>query len=346
MGFSTRPEIQTLASLERALGDFGYLISQKTRVLDVIRAAAELPSAPTRGPSMMDVIVPSLVAAAGPVGPQHPWLRPGDWDYAFKSHFDFVVHAPLTDRHATQPLFAVEFDGPGHEDPSTHERDLRKNRLCLAAGLPLLRVDETFLHRRDHLNLIDWCASLWAAHRRDMPGLLATRDAEIADLDPALLDEAGFWLLGERPDLDVDLIFRLEHPYPPAQRLAERLARRYGFLWSEANAKPPKPQWKASPYKWPMPTLSGVLTETWRCWVAIREAAAPSERVHEVTGIVQVSTGYPLDDGPIDDSLATIAAGRMPYLPAGPWMGAANLIGEALCLHNTLVEVEHWLARQ
>lgn len=47
-------------------------------------------------------------------GPRHPWLRPGDWDYAFKAHFDFVVHAPLAERHATHPLFAVEFDGPGH----------------------------------------------------------------------------------------------------------------------------------------------------------------------------------------------------------------------------------------
>jgi hypothetical protein len=50
------------------------------------------------------------------------------------------------------------------------------------------------------------------------------------------LEAAGLWLLGERPDLDVDLVFRLEHPFPPVRRLAERLAVTYGFQWSEVNA--------------------------------------------------------------------------------------------------------------
>ncbi len=51
--------------------------------------------------------------------------------------FDFII----TDKE-TNPLFAIEFDGPWHYDcPKTHESDLRKISICDKAGLPLLRID-------------------------------------------------------------------------------------------------------------------------------------------------------------------------------------------------------------
>lgn len=34
-------------------------------------------------------------------------------------------------------------------------RDQQKNRLCLALGLPLVRINDTFLHRREQLSLIE-----------------------------------------------------------------------------------------------------------------------------------------------------------------------------------------------
>jgi len=102
---------------------------------------------------------------------------PGRLGLAFKAHFDFVVHVPLADRHATRALFAVEFDGPGHNEPRAMARDVRKNRLCLASGLQLVRVDSTYLYERDRLSLIEWLATLFAAYRRRMPELLAGRDA-------------------------------------------------------------------------------------------------------------------------------------------------------------------------
>ncbi len=127
-------------------GPLGYSISQKVRVLDVVRAASDSPEITTPvGPSLGDMLMPALRADAGPFCQGHPWLRPGDWDYAFKSHFDFVVHAPLGERHATQPLFAVEFDGPSHRQRDVRVRDCRKNRLCAASGLPPVRIDDTFL---------------------------------------------------------------------------------------------------------------------------------------------------------------------------------------------------------
>jgi len=81
VAFSSDPEIRTLAALQAALGRYGYFVSQKSRLLDVVEAAAANPAASAvPGPSIGDELIPGLRAAAGPFGPQHPWLRPGDWD--------------------------------------------------------------------------------------------------------------------------------------------------------------------------------------------------------------------------------------------------------------------------
>lgn len=74
-----------------------------------------------------------------------------------------------------------------------------------------------------------------------MPGLLAERDAEIDAMSEEEWEAAGLWLLAERPDLDVDLVFRLRHPFPPLCRVAERLAVEYAFQWSEVRAIAPDP---------------------------------------------------------------------------------------------------------
>lgn len=244
MAYSTQPEIKTFAALQGALASHGYLISQEARVLDVVEAVAATSAATaTPGPSLGDLVIPMLRDAAGPFCRKRPWLRPGDWDFAFKPHFDFVVHTPLGERHATHPLFAVEFDGPAHDTLQAQARDVRKNRLCLASGLPLVRVDATSLHERDRLSLIEWLAMLWAARRQQMPALLAERDTDVADMNDDELDAAGPRLLCDRPDLDVELTLRLEHRYPPTRRLAEHLGRRFGFAWSQVDARPSEVQW-------------------------------------------------------------------------------------------------------
>jgi hypothetical protein len=77
-----------------------------------VRAAAENPKVSTPvGSSLADFTILGLRELAGPFGPAHPWLEEGDWGYAFRAHFDFVVHEKLDGQHPTHPLFAVEFDG-------------------------------------------------------------------------------------------------------------------------------------------------------------------------------------------------------------------------------------------
>jgi hypothetical protein len=347
VAFSTPPEVQTFAALNDALAPLGYSISQKVRVLDCVRAAAENPKASTPvGPSLADVMVPALREMAGSFGPAHPWLEGGDWHYAFSAHFDFVVHEKLDGEHPTHPLFAVEFDGAStHISVESRRRDLAKNRLCAASGLPLLRINDTFLHRRERLSVVEWLAGLWAAYRSEMPGLLAERDAEVEAMSDEEKAEAGLWLLMERPDLDVDLVFRLEHPFPPVRRLAERLASRYVFQWWKVRAiapDPQRPRWRVTRWSPAIPSLNGDLVQRWECrlWLV-----GPDGRTAMLKGLADVQQGYPLHDGETEDSWDALLAGRLPYLPAGPWTGAWSVVGEALCIHNALIEIEHYLRR-
>lgn len=78
VAFSTRPEMQTLAGPQAALSAHGYLVSQKTRVLDVIEAAATNPEATAvRGASIRDQPMPALRAAAGLLNAGHPVTAAG-----------------------------------------------------------------------------------------------------------------------------------------------------------------------------------------------------------------------------------------------------------------------------
>jgi len=79
-------------------------------------------------------------------------VDPGDWmgsrrdlgTYALQSHLDFV----MVDDETSVPRFAVEIDGAQHSrDPRQRQRDLKKDELCRAAGLPLLRVNSEFGRR-------------------------------------------------------------------------------------------------------------------------------------------------------------------------------------------------------
>ena len=73
--------------------------------------------------------------------------------YALMAHFDFVV-ADGTDK----PLFAVEFDGPGHS--TTH--DARKDELCRTSDLGLFRVDlRTAQVETAKLTFLKYLMHLW-----------------------------------------------------------------------------------------------------------------------------------------------------------------------------------------
>jgi hypothetical protein len=84
------------------------------------------------------------------------------YDYALRSHYDFVV-SDSEDR----PLFAVEFDGPSHDGPIQGLRDSRKGNLSDRFGLPLLRIRARDLHRTEEsMDRLTAVVEEWFSTRR------------------------------------------------------------------------------------------------------------------------------------------------------------------------------------
>jgi hypothetical protein len=75
-------------------------------------------------------------------------------DFCWKAHFDFVVMS-----RESEPLFAVEFDGPSHDEPTQATRDRKKDELCRIFALPILRINASYLtHSYRGTELLSWFA--------------------------------------------------------------------------------------------------------------------------------------------------------------------------------------------
>lgn len=88
------------------------------------------------------------------------------YEFALQSHYDFLVVDS-----GQMPLFAVEFDGPAHDDLAQAERDARKNLLSRRFGLPLVRLLAEDLHRsEDRLDQLTRAAERWFSDRDEKAG--------------------------------------------------------------------------------------------------------------------------------------------------------------------------------
>jgi hypothetical protein len=73
-------------------------------------------------------------------------------NFCWTGHFDFVVMT-----RESEPLFAVEFDGPSHDEPIQAGCDRKKDELCRIFSLPILRINSLYLspsHRGT--DLLSW----------------------------------------------------------------------------------------------------------------------------------------------------------------------------------------------
>ncbi len=67
------------------------------------------------------------------------WINPEHFDYALKGHIDFTVAMDF------RPILAIELDGRYHQAPQSKERDTRKDGICDALEIPLVRIDYGYL---------------------------------------------------------------------------------------------------------------------------------------------------------------------------------------------------------
>jgi hypothetical protein len=105
-------------------------------------------------------------------------------NFAFTSHLDFVAF----DVETRLPVLAVEYDGPQHlTDRKQVDRDRIKDKLCEAAELPLLRIDNLFTRKEGRWRVLTYI--LWA-HEMGKAFNAAQETGQIPDdeaFDPAML---------------------------------------------------------------------------------------------------------------------------------------------------------------
>jgi len=85
-------------------------------------------------------------------------LSDEEYRYALQAHYDFVIYD-----NGNYPLFAVEFDGPFHEnDANVIKKDILKNNICEKLIFPLLRINADFLTKKiNNLSLLSWVIEVW-----------------------------------------------------------------------------------------------------------------------------------------------------------------------------------------
>lgn len=124
------PEAETDRRLQRVCDDFGARVFSKIRVADVVRI---------NGSGITDDL----------------------YRYALQAHFDFVI---ADERY--HPLFAIEFDGPSHANPSAKSRDKMKNAICEQFELPLLRINRRYLTPEfSKWDLLGWFSTVFFIKR-------------------------------------------------------------------------------------------------------------------------------------------------------------------------------------
>ena len=148
-----------------------------------------------------------------------------DREFMESSELDFVVA-----NSESMAEFAVEFDGPFHQLDSTQApRDVRKNRLCSMASLPLWRIADTELKEFDKCTILEFIIMRFLAWRAESAGI----ERQIADY-VSTLGEARKKALVDGgiadPDIDPFVHFDIANPFPRTRDVAKRLLHRHRIV--------------------------------------------------------------------------------------------------------------------
>jgi hypothetical protein len=125
-------------------------------------------------------------------------------NFCWTAHFDFVVMTA-----ASEPLFAVEFDGPSHDEPIQETRDRKKDELCRIFSLPMLRIKSSYLSPSYRgTELLSWFADCFFLERAfqeaEEKGWISAEDG----FDPFCISN-----IGDRGDWPLDLSHEIREDF-------------------------------------------------------------------------------------------------------------------------------------
>lgn len=148
------------------------------------------------------------------------------------SELDFVIY-----NQDSLPELAIEFDGPAHRAYERKKRsDIKKNRLCRMAGLPLIRVGDIHLEQHDKTTLLEYMINRFVSWHTEIDGILAEINEYLS-----MISEEEFEQLTEGgildPEIDPTFIFNLRHPFPASAEIAKRLYAEHRIVSSRLEPK-------------------------------------------------------------------------------------------------------------
>ena len=151
-------------------------------------------------------------------------LNKKEMNFFNESHFDFVV----TDGNHT-PVFAVEFDGPHHFIYNDKiKRDIRKNKICYLAELPLLRVTDFEIEAIDNISILQYITYRfikWEIEHTNIKEEINNELIEMSEHEIQNLTKNGFL----DPSIDVEFRFDLQYPFPLRNQLISELKEKYSI---------------------------------------------------------------------------------------------------------------------
>lgn len=278
-----------------------------------------------------------------------------DRRFVRNAHFDFTIHT--TGRETV--VWAVEFDGPHHRTDSEQIlRDITKNRICALVGLPILRVEDDLLDGIEREATLSWLIRRWLIYKAEMPQLLKDRNRQINEMtseDWAKNEGDDGLLFTHRPDLDVEFVFDLIHPFPPLASIAERLLLEHGILDPEIMMRPSmefaesateRRRWIINGVSFPEPRghPSSKFHTRYVCSMELspskpsyREGEPLPEPIAEFRAVHDAPVFYPVRIGQEDPF-----EGSPPLLSGPPYEGSPWAIGKDLAYYKALVDVEQW----
>lgn len=152
-------------------------------------------------------------------------LSKEDRKFMESSELDFVVA-----NADSIPEFAVEFDGPFHQiDEKQANRDVRKNRLCDLAKLPLWRITDTELEDFDKCTILEFIIMRFLAWRNesdDIKRVIAEYWSTLDTEERHALTDGGI----ADPTIDPTVHFDIAHPFPRTREVAKRLLEQHGLV--------------------------------------------------------------------------------------------------------------------
>lgn len=252
---------------------------------------------------------------------------------------DFVVY-----NKESLPEFVIEFDGPHHSAyTKKREADFRKNRLCVLAGLPLLRIDDSFLTKYEEISFLKFIVERFVAWRSKI--MVITQEIEECLSYAASPKDIDY----DDPWNDPSTIFDINHPFPASVEVAVRLFKNHEIVTSYIDDETYHVATSKCPYiefrrdkmgGWPISDYSRRVEHSYRLEKILQDAErkCDCEKLHELSINVDYKWGFPTFDRKNVNHFDEIPSILFQGIPGT----SMSELSDHLCDYLALNEMEKW----